>query len=915
MHSKLSQREQPYHLRSKNYTLRGSCALQGEIPKFSDSSVTKLKNQQPTQQDLSNSKQTFEICPFCTVKFQYTKDTSDGGRRCPSCSKRIVVNNSSSRSAVPQASKDKSIAPAGNLRSTRGQPSLCQQKRVPKYEAINLGARKAKGIDVDDAILKTRGKEYQRVSTEDNVPTSTTVNPREIGNLRSTKRRREVPSGSSSVGRFDTRSGSSGPDPEKIADNVFVRMMSDLYNVHISEEDGYMSSNRESKKSRLCSNPLEDQNQHTVDNAEVELCNSAVNQESLDNLVAKLCNSAGIPPSADLCKGASKEKSNTNLDCPPEVDYYVSAEPQCGNFAKEREEKNFSVDQIWACYDCVDAMPRFYAKIRKVQSPEEIQITWLEPQPEGHSEIDWVNTGLPVACGKFSCSSSEDTLSHLCFSHQIRAKNLNASNYVIYPRKGETWALFKDWDITWKSDPKNHDQFHFEIVEVVSDFNISTGVKIAHLEKVEGFVSLFRTKALVGSPYLRLLSCELLKFSHQIPSFRIKESETDGVPKGCIVLDPASLPDSLTVLYTEIGSRDAIKRSGKRQVNSTTKSAILKPATKVVDNKMQKSWRTGLVTKCSPGSTQKESSKQLSGFQDPGSADFVTPRRHGSLDATPSNMPTSKPRLVADFGTCSAQKKNSEFLDGFKNQKFNDFHPSKKHDSSENITSNISGSLVISPHLSTDALASEVFHDFNEDKAITKFKPGQLWALYAQKDDNSKNYVRIMNVESALTLVYAALLESTHPPPSRCGMFRVCKGEPEIFFPISFSHKVKAKQFGDDKYAICPWKGEIWAMHKSWNDKDLGFVMQSSEYDVVEVLKCNKDNIEVSSLIPQVGFKSVFMAPSKLPCNTETRKILWTEISLFSHRVPAFQLNGEHSGLLTGCFQLDPVAFPVNTFN
>ena len=61
------------------------------------------------------------------------------------------------------------------------------RKRVPKYEAINLGARKPKGIDVDDAILKTRGKEYQHVSTEDNGPPSATVNPREIGNLQSTR--------------------------------------------------------------------------------------------------------------------------------------------------------------------------------------------------------------------------------------------------------------------------------------------------------------------------------------------------------------------------------------------------------------------------------------------------------------------------------------------------------------------------------------------------------------------------------------------------------------------------------------------------------------------------------------------------------------------------------------------------------
>ncbi|KAK1360338.1 Heat shock protein DnaJ [Heracleum sosnowskyi] len=902
--SKFSQREQPYHLRSKNHMSRESCAVQSKIPKFSDSLVTKLNHQQSTPPDMLNSKQTFEICPNCTTKFQYTKDTSNRPC-CPSCSEQIVVNDSSPQSAVPQANKGKSNAPAVKLHSTRGPPALCQQKRVPKWEAINLGPRKTKGLDVDDAILKTRGKEYQRVSTEDTVLPSANVNPRESGNLGSTKRRREIDSGSGSVGRFDTRSGSSCPDPEKIADNVFARMMSELYNVHIPEEDGYMSFNSESKKSRLSSNPSEDLNQQNVDNAEVELCDSAGNQETLDNLVVELCNSAGIPPSADLCKGTSKQKSNLNLEFQPELNYYVSAEPKCSNFAKDKEEKNFSVDQIWACYDCVDSMPRFYAKIRKVRSPKEVQITWLEPQPEGQSEIDWVKTGLPVACGKFAYSSSEDTLSHLCFSHQIRAKNLSASHYVIYPRKGETWAIFKDWNITWKSDPKNHDQFQFEIVEVVSDFNNSTGVKIAHLEKVYGFLSLFRRKTQVGSPYLRILSGELLKFSHQVPSFRINESDTDGVPKGCLELDPASLPDSLTIMcfpgkvITEIGSRDTVKRSGEGQVNCTTNSMILKTATKVV----------GLVTECSPGSTRRERSKQLGSFQDQGSANFFTSKRNGSLDTN-----FQRTRLVADCSHCSAPKGSSKDFDGFKDQEFDNLGPFKKHGSSDKSPSNVSGSLIISPDFSADALASEAFHDFSEDKSITKFKPGQLWALYGQKDDNAKIYVQVTNVESALMIVYATLLESTHPPPSSCGMFRVCKGEPEIFFPSSFSHKVKAKQFGDDKYAICPWKGEIWAMHKSWNDRHLGFVLQGSEFDVVEVLKCNKDYIEVSSLIPQVGFKSCFMAPSKLRYRTDTRKILWSEISLFSHRIPDFQLNDEHSNLVAGCVQLDPVAFPVNMF-
>lgn len=76
--------------------------------------------------------------------------------------------------------------------------------------------------------------------------------------------------------------------PKTLLTTFFVRMMSELYKVHILEEDGYMNSNKESKKSRACSYPLEDQNQQTIDNVEVELCDSTVNQKSLDKLVAEL---------------------------------------------------------------------------------------------------------------------------------------------------------------------------------------------------------------------------------------------------------------------------------------------------------------------------------------------------------------------------------------------------------------------------------------------------------------------------------------------------------------------------------------------------------------------------------------------------------------------------------------------------
>ncbi|KAK1360339.1 hypothetical protein POM88_044813 [Heracleum sosnowskyi] len=238
-----SSREPPPHLRSTNHALGESCELQNAIPNASYSLDTNLDHHQPTQPDPTNSRKTlFTSCPFCNTEVQYSKDSYNGSLCCSSCSKKIVINDLGPHSTVPETNRGKSGAPAETLHATRDQPDLFQQKRVPRWEAINLGAldsgefppssvdnetnpsqklkklnraQKDKGPAVSEATLKTRGKEYQRAGTEDRPSPSTNISPRVLRNLRSTRRIREIDSGVSSVGKFDTRSGSSGPNPEK----------------------------------------------------------------------------------------------------------------------------------------------------------------------------------------------------------------------------------------------------------------------------------------------------------------------------------------------------------------------------------------------------------------------------------------------------------------------------------------------------------------------------------------------------------------------------------------------------------------------------------------------------------------------------------------------------------------------------
>jgi hypothetical protein len=53
------------------------------------------------------------------------------------------------------------------------------------------------------------------------------------------------------------------------------------------------------------------------------------------------------------------------------------------------------------------------------------------------------------------------TSEYLSFSQQLQyEKSMNITSVVIYPRKGEVWAVFNDWDIHWNSEAENPKEFN-----------------------------------------------------------------------------------------------------------------------------------------------------------------------------------------------------------------------------------------------------------------------------------------------------------------------------------------------------------------------------------------------------------------------------------------------------------------------
>ncbi|KAG2727248.1 hypothetical protein I3760_01G149800 [Carya illinoinensis] len=188
--------------------------------------------------------------------------------------------------------------------------------------------------------------------------------------------------------------------------------------------------------------------------------------------------------------------SNSGSKLTPDPEYLQYPDPDFNDFDNDRKQECFAIGQIWAVYDNLDGMPRFYARIKKVLSPEfKLRITWLEPEPDDENEIDW--------------------------------------------------ALFKNWDIKWYTEPDQHRKYEYEFVEIMSDYAQGVGISVALLVKVKGFASLFCRMVKEETGTFQVPPAELFRFAHRIPSYKMTGAEGRGVPAGSFELDPASLPPNL----------------------------------------------------------------------------------------------------------------------------------------------------------------------------------------------------------------------------------------------------------------------------------------------------------------------------------------------------------------------------------
>ena len=210
-------------------------------------------------------------------------------------------------------------------------------------------------------------------------------------------------------------------------------------------------------------------------------------------------------------------------------------DPEFSDFDKLREKSCFDKGQVWALYDEGEGMPRFYALIREVTtSPNfSVKYVWLEA---GEDET----RDLPVSVGSYVRGEEEaKTNSSDLFSHLVQSKTRrNAKNFTVFPGRGETWALFKNWDMDLSSDSPRE----YEFVEILSDYAEGGMISVGFLFKVEGFKYVYSPMPEEEADTFEIQHHEFFRFSHRVPSFRLKGTEGRGVLEGWYELDPAALP-------------------------------------------------------------------------------------------------------------------------------------------------------------------------------------------------------------------------------------------------------------------------------------------------------------------------------------------------------------------------------------
>ena len=714
--------------------------------------------------------QTFwTLCPSCGIRYQYYQNIMNRVLRCQSCKKPFIAYDLNAH-AVPSAApwnrtgipqKEKPVPAAhfagqksnfgtgsgmGSQGNVGGSSAASQPWSNTEFEgASNNDSKEGVHVDLDGGTandVKFEKVKLQEVNKrEQTVKTS-------AGN-RSQKRGRKIVLEHSESESSDSdvvvedgypsrqNTGTTGSHPRRS-----TRQKQNISYNEDGSDDEFVHLKH--KKSRTGSTS----EQNDVNGVNVQTSEPAVSTGRKDRKgeggasYASSVNGLhkreqGRSGKEHGLNASSSSKASASIDfsseaSPDDPEGYTYPDPEFYDFEGLRDENKFSVDQIWALYDQLDAMPRYYALIRHVYGPKfKVRFNWLEYDPTGKGETLWFNGGLPIGCGSFKLGKSEHTQERLMFSHPMPwRKGAKKNSYDIFPRKSEVWALFKNWDIEWSSCVDSGRQYEYEIVEVMSDFTEGDVISVVRLVKVQGFVSLFVQAIDKESSSIKIQMKDVLQFSHKIPSYRLTGNEREGIPKGSLELDCASLPLNFAEMFPSI-SLESFKVKAEDLNN-------------VYDGLHSKSAGSeGEVPTCAANESSSELNR-VAVEELRRSQDTFANKGNDTCEDEPKSSGMTKQAAVGSQQHRESDKTCKERIGAKENINSRDpntFSAFKNHTDSEQQSG--------SPHSSHwYEYPDSEFHNFEEERSRDKFEEGQIWALYSDMDKNPNYYGRITKVES-----------------------------------------------------------------------------------------------------------------------------------------------------------------------
>ncbi|QCD77027.1 uncharacterized protein LOC114187756 [Vigna unguiculata] len=491
------------------------------------------QSRQTSHQGPNGGRRTFwTMCSFCFVRYEYFLEVLNRSLRCQHCNRPFIANDVRMQNTVPATNSTQQAFGVQNHSQNHGAFNVGVGSRGNVHtHRSNTESHKKKRHTVDDPI-KPNGKRRRKRAAESSESSES------VGSTDS-ESEEEVRFDNDAVPGFSTHREENPRRSTRQKHQV-------SYKENVSDDEGSGSPSVADEEEHEEAAIINEQNGLAADKKDQQQVKGKQNfysEEGVQNIKEEL--KEVREKEAVGSSNTDKTSEHSPLKSADQPVEFIYPDAEFSDFDKDKKEGSFAAGQIWAIYDTVDGMPRFYALIRKVLSPGfKLRITWFEPDAEEKDEIHWINEQLPVACGKHRLGNTESTEDPLMFSHLIVCEKIGRSRYNVYPRKGETWALFKNWDIKWHMDAESHKQYDFEFVEILSDYIEGVGVVVAYLGKLKGFTSLF-SQLDGGKRTIQIPSTELFRFSHRIPSFKMTGQERVGVPVGSWELDPVSLPRNI----------------------------------------------------------------------------------------------------------------------------------------------------------------------------------------------------------------------------------------------------------------------------------------------------------------------------------------------------------------------------------